>query len=163
MTSRNTNPGILKSGTLGRDVKYSKLYKKLKRGRVVPEIFRDNKHPFELSVNRLTPEPNQPPPDNCPHLADDRVIALRSERQAKNQTFYCWAQLSVEDASRSGRVVQATPMQGNESHADICLPDEARKDESVLEEHVLELAFYAKWRPHPTKEHIFADKHPIEF
>lgn len=118
----------------------------------------DNRSPLALSVNRLTPKQHQEPPANHPYLVSDKMLAdisdLRAEMLGKN--FYCWAELTVGNVEKSGRKVYATPSDDNKSHADIILPDEAKDDINIRKHHALQLAFYAKFRPHPVKEPIYA-------
>ena len=154
MTSQDIESGIQKFDILGRDVKSSKICRKIRNRRPVPEAFRDRKSPCELSVNRLTPKPNQEPPADHPYLASDRVIEKISVRNASEngQNFYGWIVLSVEDVKKNGRTVCATPSDENKSHADIILPKDAEKDKRIHERHITELAADARWRPRPTAD-----------
>lgn len=153
MTSQDIDSGIQKFDLLGRDVKSRKIRRKIINKRPVPEVFRDRKSPCELSVNRLTPKPNQEPPADHPYLASDRVIEKISARNASaiGQNFYGWIVLSVEDAKKNGRTVCATPSDENKSHADIILPKDAEKDERIRERHIAELVANATWRSRPAR------------
>lgn len=151
MTAAKIDPGILKQDLLGRDVLSRKDQRKLKKGVTLPALFMDNVSPFELSVNRLTPNPGEMPPADRPDLVSDTVMAKISDRRAKalGRTFYCWAALSVADAEQDSRIVRPAPLPGNEQHANIHLPDEARKDELIRRDHAHNLAKKAKWRARP--------------
>ena len=144
---------MLKQDMLGRDVLSRRLIKAILKGKNPAGLFWDGASPFELSVNRLTPKPGQAPPADRPDLASDTVIAQISDRRAEalGRIFYGWAVISVEDAGRSGRVVQATPQKNNRWHVSIRLPVEAQKDEKIRRDHADWLAANVQWRPRPPR------------
>lgn len=154
MTSRGIKPRLLKSDKLGRDILSSKFRRRIKNGRAPSGIFLDNASPTELSVHRLTPVPNRKPPADRPDLAPDTMIAEIGDRRAEalGRNFYGWAELSVADASEQGRAVRILPLPENQWHADIVLPDEARKKERTRRDHAAKLAGKSKWRPRPEGE-----------
>lgn len=158
MTSDSTELEILRSDKLGRDIKSSRLYKRIKKGKPVPEIFKDKASQFRLSVTLLLPQANQDVPADRPYLKSDEVIANMSESRAmaNGDTFYCWAELLVEYVEKERRSVHSTPNEHNKLHVDIRLPDEAAEDSNILKKHIARLGNIAKFRPHPTKEHIYA-------
>ena len=153
MTATSTKPRILRGDMLGRDVLSSKDQRKIQKNIPRPPLFIDNTSPFELSVHRLAPKPGQAPPADRPDLVSDKVIARISDKRAKalGRTFYCWAVLSVEDAEQDGRVVRPAPLPGHEQHANIHLPDEARKNEFIRRNHAQNLARHVHWRPRPAE------------
>ena len=154
MTAQNIESGIQQFDLLGRDVKSSRVYRKIRNKKPVPESFRDRKSPCELSVNRLTPEPNQEPPADHPYLASDKTIEKISVRNASanGQNFYGWIVLLVKDVRKNGRSVRATPSDDNKSHADIILPKDAEEDDELRERHIMELVANIEWRPRPNME-----------
>lgn len=153
MISREIEPRLAKQDLLGRDVLSRSDRKKIQRGLPLPELFMDSTSSFDLSVNRLTPEPGQAPPIDRPDLASDEVIAQISDRRAKRlgRNFYGWAVLSVEYAEQEGRIVQATPQAGNPWHADIRLPVEAKENIRIRRRHANRLAANIQWRPRPAR------------
>lgn len=154
MTTANANPRVLKEDVLGRDILSSKDRRKIQKNVFLPALFIDRASPFELSVNRLAPKPGQEPPADRPDLVPDKVIARISDKRAKalGRTFYGWAVLRVCDAEQNGCLVLPAPLPGNMQHANIHLPDEARKDPLLYEHHVHRLARSARWRPRPAVE-----------
>ena len=142
---------ILKSDKLGRDVLSRRKRNRIMKGKLTVSLFLDNASPFELSVHRLTPESGQEPPADRQGLMSDTAIAQISERRAKalGQTFYGWAELSVEDAEQDGRIVRPTPTSEDASHADIVLPAETRQNERIRRKHAQKLAEAVQWRPRP--------------
>jgi len=63
--------------------------------------------------------------------------------RSRVRTFYGWAVVSAEAASRSGCAIQASPMPQNAWHAGINLPGDDR-DEQIS--HARELANAARWQ-----------------
>jgi len=98
-------------------------------------IFVDEKHPLELSTDRLD-------------FADDTVMTQAADEEIPpdRNAFYGWATMSVENASQNERVVRVTPREGNPYHADICLPTPSAQETEVRIQHARELASYARWR-----------------
>lgn len=76
------------------------------------------------------------------------MIAIAGQMAGmRGANFYGWAVVTVEDASRDERTVDATPMLHNPYHADIGLnvPDGVeRRDEQ--KKHAVSLANHASWR-----------------
>lgn len=151
MISREIEPELKRQDLLGRDVLSRSDRKKIQRGLPVPELFMDSASPFDLSVNRLAPEPGQEPPADRPDLVSDRVIAQISDHRAKRlgRNFYGWAVLSVEHAEQEGRMVLATPQKDNPWHADIRLPVEAKENIRIRRRHATRLAANVQWRSRP--------------
>lgn len=155
MTPESDKPRILKSDKVGRDVLSRKDRSLIQRRDAPPRLFFDNASPVEISVNRLTPEPNQAPPADRPDLAPDTEISKISDRSANarvpQRNFYGWAELSVRQASQDGRTVRASPLPENQWHADIILPAEAKEKETIRRKHAAKLAGNSVWRPRPIK------------
>ena len=150
-THWDVEPRIEAADMLGRDVLSSSNRKKIQRGLPLPSLFIDHASPLELSVNRLTPKPDQEPPADRPDLASDAVIAQISDRRAKalGRNFYGWAVLSVEDAEQDGRIVLPAPEEGNDWHANIKLPVAAQNHFLLRKRHASLLAANIKWRSRP--------------
>ena len=153
MTPPDIRPRILDSDKVGRDVLSRNDRRLIMRGQAPPGLFLDNISPARLSVHRLAPVPNRPPPDDRSDLAPDSVIAEISRRRAKAQTpernFYGWAELSAADAARDGREVCLSPRPDNPWHADIVLPAEAEREERKREKHAMALSHSVEWRERP--------------
>ena len=65
--------------------------------------------------------------------------------------FQGWAILGVSSAATNGRTVEATALEDNPYHADICLnlPDNGERRESQ-KEHSVDLAVRASWEDPPS-------------
>ena len=153
MNPPNTHPRILNADKVGRDVLSRSDRRLIMRGQAPPGLFLDNASPVQLSVHRLAPVPNRPPPDDRSDLAPDLVIAEISRCRAKAQTpernFYGWAELSAADAAQDGREVCLSPQPDNPWHADIVLPAEAEREERKREKHATALSHSVEWRERP--------------
>ena len=83
------------------------------------------------------------------HMA--RIATARAkERTDDGKTFYGWAMLTVGDAANDGRTVEASPIESNPFHADICLnlPDEGNRRD-LQKRHSVDLAARAFWEDPP--------------
>ena len=78
------------------------------------------------------------------------AAARGQERGPDGKTFYGWAILTADKAASNGRFVEASPVESNPYHADICLnvPDNPDRRE-LQKQHSVELAAHAKWEEAP--------------
>ena len=78
------------------------------------------------------------------------AVARGQTRDPAGKTFYGWAILTADDAASSGRTVEATPIESNPYHADICLNLPENSDRRELQkQHSVDLAARAKWEEAP--------------
>ena len=118
---------------LGRSVHSSKSAKRAGRGNIQFSLF-EKRGDRRLSVDRLS------------LMSDHEALAIATERgTSRGQNFYGWAVVSASDAESGGRVVEATPNDTNQFHADIVLPEQAIHDRGVAIWHAKQLAKTAKW------------------
>ena len=118
---------------LGRRVSSSSDRRAISRGTTPVRVF------FQcgrrsLSVDRLI---------SGPHKMRANEIAANYDR-GRGRTFYGWAVVTQEDASRSGRYVKPSPQPENCYHADIVLPD---SDNKQMRKHAMELSANVQWCP----------------
>ena len=78
------------------------------------------------------------------------AIAIGKGRGDGGKDFHGWAILTVNNAAANGRTVQASPIDSNPFHADICLnlPDDGDRRE-IQKEHSVDLAAHASWEYPP--------------
>ncbi len=78
------------------------------------------------------------------------TTARGQERDPAGKTFYGWAILTANNAASNGRIVEATPVESNPYHADICLNLSDRPDRRELQkQHSVDLAAHATWEEAP--------------
>ncbi len=85
--------------------------------------------------------------DRMDHATRAEMVELAVARGLeRDREFYGWAILTVADAETNGRTVEATPLESNPYHADICLnlPDDGDRRE-WQKQHSVELAARAVW------------------
>ena len=132
-------PPLSKKENIGRGVFSSRIAKKARNKLPIPEAFQERMTADRISVDRLD-------------LASLEKFIESGNRIAKNRSngkrrFYGWAVLSVEQAECEDRKVEATPIEDNPYHADICmlnLPDDETRVDAQYD-HAVELAAEAKW------------------
>jgi len=120
---------------LGRRVYSSKSARRAERSRVPFHEFLEIPGEVLLSVDRLSIGP----PNKVTGIAVQDGVA-------RGKTFYGWAVLTVEQATRDGREATASPLPNNPYHADIRLPSPADEDREVQKQHAQELADNSRWR-----------------
>ena len=78
------------------------------------------------------------------------AVARGQGREPDGKTFYGWAILTADKAASNGRTAEATPVESNPYHADLCLnlPDHSDRRE-LQKQHSVELAAHAKWEEAP--------------
>ncbi len=119
---------------LGRGVFSRGDAKRARRRNVRLNVFLEREGNPRLSVDRLDLRTKTKAVDIA-----ERVGA------ARDKPFCGWAVVTAEDATRSGRQVEATPLLDNARHADIVLPDLAVEDREEQKRHAQELADAAEW------------------
>ena len=120
---------------LGRRISSQKHLRLVRRGDAPVSLFMRTSMPL-LSVDRLRDD----------WLPDATSVAVRYD-EGRGRTFYGWAAVSEEQASQNGRVVDPSPQEGNQYHADIVLPPTVVSDKDEYQEHAVELAAQARWQP----------------
>ena len=130
-------PALRKEDLVGRRVFSQKRARKAKNSERV-----DHRTFFHLGVRSLSV-------DRLGHA--DSEVATIADRDVppESRGFFGWAALRIEEASRNGRAVNATPQKANRYHADIVLPEPALEERDELVEIANELAGYAVWRERP--------------
>lgn len=133
-------PLLKPSDNLGRGVFSSRHVRRAVKGKIVHRVFLEKSERVEsLSVDRLD------------HAFDETMAEIGDQTAfLRERTFYGWAVVTVEDASRDGRTVRETPKLENPYHADIDLnlPDSTERRD-IQKQHALALASYAHWRERP--------------
>ena len=127
---------------LGRSVASSKSAKRAARSVFRPSDFMPQKGEVEVSIDRLSIAP----PGEAVAIAE-----LREGKRNPPRTFYGWAVLTFEAATGKGRHVVPSPTADNPYHGDIVLPEAARDNVKILEEHAQQLADLSVWHPHPDR------------
>ena len=122
---------------LGRCVTSSRDVKAYQRSGAVPASVFEPWNNCRSSVIRL---------DKATYDEAVEQGAAVARNRGANRKFYAWAIVIVQDATRSGRRVDAAPLPGNPHHADIILPAHACGVEGLEHDHAGELARYADWR-----------------
>lgn len=134
-------PPVRNADKLGRGVFSSRHAKRARNGTIVPEVFTERKDAESLSVDRLD------------HASDEEMAEIGdriAEGREGNRSFYGWAVVSVEAASKDGRKVQASPRLYNPYHADIYLNIPESNERKLLQvEHAHSLAVESEWRARP--------------
>ena len=85
--------------------------------------------------------------DRMDHAERIEMMELAAARgQERGREFHGWAILTVAHAASNGRSVEATPIESNPYHADICLnlPDGVERRE-LQKQHSVDLAARAVW------------------
>jgi len=83
------------------------------------------------------------------HMA--KIAVTRGQgRSDGGKDFHGWAMLTVSDAEANGRTVEASPIESNPFHADICLnlPGEGNRRD-IQKRHSVDLAARASWEDPP--------------
>ena len=101
---------MIETEHLGRSVFSSKLAKKARRPQPVPEAFLVRREDDRISVDRM---------DHAERTEMTELAAARGRERGRE--FRGWAILTVAHAESNGRTVEATPLESNPYHADICL------------------------------------------
>ena len=127
---------------LGRRVSSSSVRKPARNGNVPISVFvRKCKLPGryvrKLSTDRLHPE----------ELSEVTAIAVEYDKgRDGGRTFYGWAAVSQDAASRNGRRLEPSPQPDNPYHADIILPSAVTSDKKRAEQLASELAAVSRWQ-----------------
>lgn len=121
--------------SLGRGVFSRDRQKRARRGRIPFHTFLEREGKREISVDRL---------DHAPEI--EAIKIANGVAVARNAKFYGWAVVVAKLACTNGRIVNATPREGNPYHADIVLPAPADQDREVQKQHARDLADMAEWR-----------------
>ena len=127
---------------LGRGVYASRDMRRAERGTIPLSVFELRDGEEGLSVDRLTLAPEEA----AITIAKKRAAAMKPLGE---RSFYGWAVMSAERAQRSGRKVQASPLDdgSNDYHADIICPDSYVNDEGNEVDHREDLSSLACWLP----------------
>lgn len=120
---------------LGRGVFSSSRRDRARRGNIPFHTFLERLGKQEISVDRL---------DYAPEI--EAIKIANDVAAARNAEFYGWAVVVAELVRTNGRVVNATPREGNPYHADIVLPSPADQDREEQKQHAKDLADMAEWR-----------------
>ena len=127
---------------LGRSVFSSRLARKARRPWPIPEAFLVRREDDRISVDRMD------------HATRDEMASLARARGRgqgpAGKKFHGWAIITVGDAASNGRTVEATPVESNPYHADICLnlPEDFDRRERQ-KQHSVDLAAHAAWEEPP--------------
>lgn len=134
-------PQLRNADALGRGVFSSNQARSAKKGIMQHSIFFEHEDAQSLSVDRLNHAPDQVMAE-----IGDRIARSRGP----NRSFYGWAEVALEDASKNGRTVAATPLPDNPYHADIYLnvPASSERRDDLID-HANNLAAAAEWRKRP--------------
>ena len=128
--------------SLGRSVYSRRRANKARKAKPTPEEFLVRLDDDRISVDRM---------DHAERREMARLANIRGQgRDNGSKDLQGWAILSVNDAATNGRTVEASPLQENQYHADICLdlPDsDERRDKQ--KEHSVDLAARASWEDPP--------------
>ena len=122
---------------LGRRVSSRRDRRYLRRGDAPLSLFA-RRGTYKLSVDRMHDD----------YLSEATAIAVNYDK-SRERTFYGWAVVTQDVASKHGRYVEPSPQQDNEYHADIVLPVIVASDKKKRDQHAAELAARAHWQaPH---------------
>ena len=129
-------PKLRATDIIGRRVYSRKRAARAQRGTVVHDIFLERPGVGKLSVDRLDHASNR-----------EMTEIAETHSRVRSGPFTGWATVTIEDASKNGRNVLASPQLANPYHADICLnlPDN-NEQRDIQIEHAHQLAAAATWR-----------------
>ena len=127
-------PQIGADERLGRRISSQKHLRLVRRGDAPVSLFMRDDTRY-LSVDRLRDD----------WLADATDVAVGYD-QGRGRTFYGWATVSEEQANQSDGVVEPSPQEDNQYHADIVLPLMVMFDKNEYEKRAVELAAQARWQ-----------------
>lgn len=122
---------------LGRGIFSSNQAKRARRA-IPKNVFLEKTGEIELSVDRLSIAPLQKAVENADTVAKKR-----------NRNFYGWAVLTTSDARKNGRKVVASPLDHNQYHSNILLPQTAAEDKEIQIVHAQQLADASDWKARP--------------
>lgn len=131
-------PPLIETEHLGRSVFSGKLAKRARRQQPVPEAFLVRREDDRISVDRM---------DHATRAEMTELATARGrERGPAGKEFHGWAILTVAEAASNGRSVEATPLESNPYHADVCLnlPHDGDRRE-WQKQHSVDLAARAVW------------------
>lgn len=78
-----------------------------------------------------------------------RFGECRANQRHPQRTFFGWAMINAEDASKDGREVDASRTDKNPAHADILLPQDTTSDRKKRNRQATLLAQLSTWKPRP--------------
>ena len=135
--------------TLGRSIASTRGERSARQGVIIPTVFLDRR-PTRLSLSV----------DRMDHASRSKVAGIAADRETRRvppRTFRGWALIAAEDASDSGRAVEASPKNGSPFHADIRLNiTEPNSDKLLIrkKEHAQELASRSTWEEAPEQRRV---------
>ena len=108
----------------------------------IPEEFLVRPSDDAVSVDRMDHADRE-------HMATIAITRGKG-RGDGGKDFHGWAILTVSDAGANGRTVEASPVESNPFHADICLnlPSEGNRRD-IQKRHSVDLAARASWEDPP--------------